>query len=72
MQVKVETLILFGATGDLAQRMLFPSLYNLYADGLFDDGLGGVGGCGPVGVLEEEEGAACGGGVAAEELGVTP
>ena len=29
-----ETLILFGATGDLAQRMLFPSLYNLQCDGL--------------------------------------
>lgn len=29
-----ETLILFGATGDLAQRMLFPSLYNLDCDGL--------------------------------------
>lgn len=31
-----KTLILFGATGDLAQRMLFPSLYNLDADGLLD------------------------------------
>jgi glucose-6-phosphate 1-dehydrogenase len=29
-----ETLILFGATGDLAQRMLFPSLYNLDCEGL--------------------------------------
>ncbi len=29
-----NTLILFGATGDLAQRMLFPSLYNLDCDGL--------------------------------------
>jgi glucose-6-phosphate 1-dehydrogenase len=29
-----KTLILFGATGDLAQRMLFPSLYNLDCDGL--------------------------------------
>ncbi len=28
------TLILFGATGDLAHRMLFPSLYNLLADNL--------------------------------------
>jgi len=28
------TLILFGATGDLAGRMLFPSLYNLQQDGL--------------------------------------
>ena len=37
MSVKVETLILFGATGDLAQRMLFPSLYNLHVDGLLAD-----------------------------------
>lgn len=28
------TLILFGATGDLAHRMLFPSLYNLLSDDL--------------------------------------
>lgn len=28
------TLVIFGATGDLAQRMLFPSLYSLDADGL--------------------------------------
>jgi glucose-6-phosphate 1-dehydrogenase len=34
-----ETLVIFGATGDLAQRMLFPSLYNLEADGLLPDGL---------------------------------
>ena len=33
-----ETLILFGATGDLAQRMLFPSLYNLQCDGLLPAG----------------------------------
>lgn len=39
MSVKVETLILFGATGDLAQRMLFPSLYNLHVDGLIADTL---------------------------------
>ncbi len=31
-----KTLIIFGATGDLAQRMLFPSLYNLDVDGLLD------------------------------------
>ncbi len=29
-----KTFVLFGATGDLAQRMLFPSLYNLDCDGL--------------------------------------
>ncbi|PZU61065.1 MAG: glucose-6-phosphate dehydrogenase [Sphingobium sp.] len=31
------TLVLFGATGDLAHRMLFPSLYNLLGDGLLPD-----------------------------------
>ena len=39
MSVKVETLVLFGATGDLAQRMLFPSLYNLHVDGLLAEAL---------------------------------
>ena len=34
---KVSTLLLFGATGDLAQRMLLPSLYGLHADGLLPD-----------------------------------
>ena len=29
-----RTIIIFGATGDLAHRMLFPSLYNLFADSL--------------------------------------
>jgi glucose-6-phosphate 1-dehydrogenase len=31
---KVSTLLLFGATGDLAHRMLLPSIYGLHADGL--------------------------------------
>ena len=31
---EVATLLLFGATGDLAKRMLLPSLYGLDADGL--------------------------------------
>jgi glucose-6-phosphate 1-dehydrogenase len=31
---KASTLILFGATGDLAHRMLLPSLYGLDSDGL--------------------------------------
>ena len=31
------TFLLFGATGDLARRMIFPSLYNLLADGLLPD-----------------------------------
>ena len=30
----ISTLLLFGATGDLAHRMLLPSLYGLHADGL--------------------------------------
>ncbi len=38
MAKNFETLILFGATGDLAHRMLFPSLYNLDKDGLLGDG----------------------------------
>jgi len=32
-------LLLFGATGDLSQRMLLPSLYGLHADGLLPAGL---------------------------------
>jgi len=38
-----DTLILFGATGDLAQRMLLPSLCALHADGLVSDKLRIVG-----------------------------
>lgn len=34
-----ETLLLFGATGDLAQRYLFPSLLRLHGDGLLPAGL---------------------------------
>jgi glucose-6-phosphate 1-dehydrogenase len=34
---KSSILILFGATGDLAHRMLFPSLYNLLTDGLLPE-----------------------------------
>jgi glucose-6-phosphate 1-dehydrogenase len=37
LSIQSATLILFGATGDLARRMLFPSLYNLLADGLLPD-----------------------------------
>jgi glucose-6-phosphate 1-dehydrogenase len=37
MADKHQTLIIFGATGDLAHRMLFPSLYNLFADRLLPD-----------------------------------
>jgi len=39
MTEAVGKLLLFGATGDLAQRMLLPSLYGLHADGLLPDGL---------------------------------
>lgn len=39
MKQSFETLILFGATGDLAHRMLFPSLYNLCKDGLLAESL---------------------------------
>jgi glucose-6-phosphate 1-dehydrogenase len=39
MSQKVSTLILFGATGDLARRMLLPSLYALFADQLLPDDL---------------------------------
>jgi len=35
----VAKLLLFGATGDLAQRMLIPSLFGLHADGLLPSGL---------------------------------
>ena len=35
----VAKLLLFGATGDLAQRMLLPSLYGLHADKLLPDAL---------------------------------
>ena len=31
--------VIFGATGDLARRMLFPSLYFLDADGLLPPGM---------------------------------
>src|SRR5215212_9016308 len=36
---KASTLVMFGATGDLARRMLLPSLYGLDADGLLPDDL---------------------------------
>ena len=43
MPDKVSTLLLFGATGDLARRMLLPSLYGLDSDGLLPDDLRIVG-----------------------------
>jgi glucose-6-phosphate 1-dehydrogenase len=43
MVAKASTLLLFGATGDLARRMLLPSLYGLDADGLLPSDLRIVG-----------------------------
>jgi glucose-6-phosphate 1-dehydrogenase len=43
MTQKAQSLLLFGATGDLAQRMLLPSLCALHADGLLDPALRIVG-----------------------------
>ncbi len=37
MTEQSATFLLFGATGDLARRMIFPSLYNLLSDGLLPD-----------------------------------
>lgn len=37
------TLVLFGATGDLAQRKLFPALYNLYLDGKLPEAISVIG-----------------------------
>lgn len=39
MADRISTLVMFGATGDLARRMLLPSLYGLDADGLLPDAL---------------------------------
>ena len=39
MAERISTLLLFGATGDLARRMLLPSLYGLDSDNLLPDGL---------------------------------
>jgi glucose-6-phosphate 1-dehydrogenase len=43
MAERISTLVMFGATGDLARRMLLPSLYSLDSDGLLPDGLRIVG-----------------------------
>jgi glucose-6-phosphate 1-dehydrogenase len=43
MPDRVSTLLLFGATGDLARRMLLPSLYGLDRDGLLPSDLKVVG-----------------------------
>src|SRR3954453_18301141 len=39
MLERISTLVMFGATGDLARRMLLPSLYGLDSDGLLPQGL---------------------------------
>ena len=39
MREKAKTLLMFGATGDLARRMLLPSLFGLDSDGLLPDDL---------------------------------
>src|SRR6476659_8850412 len=39
MAERISTLVMFGATGDLARRMLLPSLYGLDSDGLLPEGL---------------------------------
>jgi glucose-6-phosphate 1-dehydrogenase len=39
MADRISTLVMFGATGDLARRMLLPSLYGLDFDGLLPDNL---------------------------------
>src|SRR5438874_13811674 len=39
MTDRISTLVMFGATGDLARRMLLPSLYGLDSDGLLPDTL---------------------------------
>ena len=43
MADRISTLVMFGATGDLARRMLLPSLYGLDADGLLPDQLRMIG-----------------------------
>src|ERR1051325_5528532 len=43
MADRISTLVLFGATGDLARRMLLPSLYGLDSDGLLPEGLRVIG-----------------------------
>jgi glucose-6-phosphate 1-dehydrogenase len=39
MSIAADTLVIFGATGDLAKRMLLPSLYFLERDGLLGERL---------------------------------
>nr|WP_274528517.1 glucose-6-phosphate dehydrogenase [Paenibacillus piscarius] len=43
MKVESSTFVLFGATGDLAKRKIFPALYNLFTDGKFSGPLSIIG-----------------------------
>jgi glucose-6-phosphate 1-dehydrogenase len=43
MKPSVQKFVLFGATGDLAQRMVWPSLYHLVREKLVPADLGFVG-----------------------------
>src|SRR5258705_2928331 len=43
MREKASTVLMFGATGDLARRMLLPSLFGLDSDGLLPDDLRVIG-----------------------------
>src|SRR5690242_15300841 len=43
MKAAADTIVIFGATGDLGRRMLLPSLYYLERDGLLDQGLRVIG-----------------------------
>ena len=43
MREKASTLLMFGATGDLARRMLLPSLFGLDSDGLLPEDLRVIG-----------------------------
>lgn len=43
MKVESSTFVLFGATGDLAKRKIYPALYNLFADGKLSGPLSVIG-----------------------------
>lgn len=43
MTSTARTLVLFGATGDLARRMVFPALFSLHAEALLPDGFSIIG-----------------------------
>lgn len=47
------TFVLFGATGDLAQRKIYPALYNLYLDGKLPENISVIG-LGRTGLSDEE------------------